>query len=373
MKQTIEWAERGLIPDPILRWGIRRLVAQRLGSERARYGRSGDSQVAQSAWLEQMRSGPIAPLSEKANEQHYEVPAAFYELVLGARAKYSSALWEPGTNSLDEAEEAMLALTAERADLADGQSVLELGCGWGSLTLWMAERFPRSRIVAVSNSAGQREHVLRLVAERRIANVEVRTADMNAFTTDERFERVVSVEMFEHMRNWESLLGRLHGWLVPDGRFFAHVFAHRAFAYPFETGDASDWMAARFFSGGMMPSNDLFARVCARAPFEVDAQWRVDGTHYARTAAAWLANLDARAREARAVLASVHGPDQARLWVQRWRMFFMACEELFGYRGGAEWGVVHVRLTPQSAAPAPPSRTASGLSSRVSARSEDVR
>lgn len=346
MKTAIDWVERGFVPDPLVRWGIRRLLSQRLEEERERWaGRAGSPW---DAWLEHMRAAEVAPVPDKANEQHYEVPAAFYELALGPQLKYSGALWEPSTESLGEAEEAMLALTAERAELADGQQVLELGCGWGSLSLWMAEHFPNSRIVSVSNSSSQREHIARRAQERRLTNLEVRTADMNVFATDQRFDRVVSVEMFEHMRNWETLLGRVHEWLLPTGSFFAHVFAHHEYAYPFETVDDSDWMAKYFFTGGMMPSDDLFSRVCERAPFDVAKHWVVDGTHYARTAAAWRANVDAQREAVRAVLDGVYGRAEGGRWLRRWRLFFMACEELFGFRGGKEWWVAHTLLTPQA-------------------------
>jgi cyclopropane-fatty-acyl-phospholipid synthase len=288
-----------------------------------------------------MRRAPIALVPEKANEQHYELPPAFFELVLGPRLKYSSAHYSDRSRTLAEAEEEMLALTALRADLADGQEVLELGCGWGSLTLWMAERFPRSRILAVSNSAPQREFVLARARARGLGNVAVVTCDMNRFESERRFDRIVSVEMFEHMRNWEALLARAAGWLRPGGRLFLHVFAHLRFAYPFEVRDASDWMSAHFFSGGMMPSADLVRHL--RSPFELEQDWLVPGTHYARTSEDWLANLERHKHEALRILADVHGADAPR-WYQRWRIFFLACAELFAYAEGSEWLVVHQRL-----------------------------
>jgi cyclopropane-fatty-acyl-phospholipid synthase len=335
VKFAIELAERGLVPAPLLRRGIRRLLRQRLAE-----WRPGDKE----RWVEAMRAGPLADVPHKANEQHYELPPAFFEQVLGRRLKYSSAWWAPGVTDLDQAEADMLALTCERAGLRDGQDVLELGCGWGSLSLWMAERYPASRILSVSNSAPQREWILARARARGLANLEVLTRDMNGFDTDRRFDRVVSVEMFEHMRNWEALLRRAHGWLRPEGALFLHVFAHRERAYPFQTDHETDWMGRHFFSGGMMPSHDL-PRLLA-VPFAVERSWVVEGTHYARTAEAWLERLEARRAQVLPVLAAAYGARDARRWFHRWRLFFLACAELFAWDGGREWIVSHHLLRP---------------------------
>jgi cyclopropane-fatty-acyl-phospholipid synthase len=339
VKRTLELVERGIVPQVLVRRGIRSLLHARLDAEERRH--AGSREQALDAWAAEMRRAPVAPVPEKANAQHYEVPPELFELVLGPQLKYSACWYDDRARDLAEAEEAMLALTALRADLRDGQDVLELGCGWGSLTLWMAARFPRSRILAVSNSRPQRELILARARQRGLANVAVETCDMNTFTTARRFDRVVSVEMFEHMRNWEALLARVAGWLRPDGRLFLHVFAHKSFAYPFDVRDDSDWMSAHFFSGGMMPSADLLDHL--RTPFEVERRWLVPGTHYARTAEDWLANLERARPQALAVLARIHGADAPR-WYQRWRLFFLACAELFAFRGGEEWLVVHQRL-----------------------------
>lgn len=332
----------GLVPDALIRRKIRRLLRQRLAEEKV-----DDAQEAlerEEKFVAEMRSSPVALATAEANEQHYEVPPEFFDLVLGARRKYSSGLFADGVSTLDAAEEAMLALTAERARLADGQNVLELGCGWGSLTLWMAERFPGSRIVAVSNSAAQRDSVETRAAERNLANVKVITCDMNVFdpATGPAFDRVVSVEMFEHMRNWPELLGRIATWLKPDGRVFLHVFSHRDVSYPYLVRDESDWMARNFFTGGLMPSDHLLLRFPEH--LFVEERWRVNGRHYARTAEAWLANLDRNARAARELFSRTWGPAVARRKVVEWRLFFLACAELFAHRGGNEWMVSHYRL-----------------------------
>ncbi len=341
MRSALALLDRGLLPDAMTRQGIRSLLRRRLREQARRHAPGRDRVLLD--WVREMRTSPIALVPQKANEQHYELPSEFFESVLGPRLKYSSAYYPDATTTLQRAEEAMLALTCERATLTDGQDVLELGCGWGSLTLWMAERYPRSRIVAVSNSGPQRKFIEARARSRGLSNVEVLTRDMNTFDTDRRFDRVVSVEMFEHMRNWEALLRRVHAWLRPGGRVFLHVFAHASYAYPFEVRDESDWMSRYFFTGGMMPSADLIERL--DVPFAVEGRWLVSGEHYARTAEDWLANLDRNRERLRVTLESVYGAKGARMWHERWRAFFLACAESFAYRGGQEWLVVHARLS----------------------------
>jgi cyclopropane-fatty-acyl-phospholipid synthase len=340
---AIEWTEKGMVPDAVVRAGIRRLLRQRLqeigADDAARAAALGDAFVAG------LRDAPLALMTERANEQHYELPPAFFEAVLGAHRKYSSGWWPDGVADLDAAEAAALEATCERAELADGQQVLELGCGWGSLSLWVAERFPASRIVSVSNSNAQRAFIQAEAMRRGLANLQVLTRDINDFAIDRRFDRVVSVEMFEHLRNWPEAFRRVRNWLQPDGRFFMHVFVHRSTPYAFEPRDDSDWMSRHFFSGGMMPSDDLALR--CQDDLRVLRHWRWDGTHYARTAEAWLANMERRRATVWQALQRAYGTDRAGLWWVRWRLFFLSCAELFGYDDGQEWWVAHYLLGPR--------------------------
>jgi cyclopropane-fatty-acyl-phospholipid synthase len=327
--------DSGWVPEPVLRAGIRAVCALRLRDERRR-----DPGYLQTLVAE-LRGSDIAIDTAAANAQHYEVPAAFFQRVLGPHLKYSSCYWPGGGDTLGAAETAMLGLTAERAGLADGQAVLDLGCGWGSLTLWAAARFPHSRFTAVSNSRSQRDFIAAQARVRGLANVTVRTADIRtAELPAGAFDRVVSIEMFEHMRNYAVLLRRIAGWLAPGGALFVHVFAHRRHAYPFEDAGASDWMAREFFTGGIMPSARLLHHF--QDDLEIADEWQLDGTHYARTAEAWYGNLMTHRAEVIELLGG-----RARL--ERWRVFFLACAELFGYRGGREWIVAHYRFQPRHA------------------------
>jgi cyclopropane-fatty-acyl-phospholipid synthase len=334
---AISIAERAWMPDALLRAGIRALCRERLASAGARDPRR--AAVAADAFFASIADSPLVLEADRANAQHYEQPAELFRLMLGPQLKYSCALWEDGAADLAAAEDLALARSCEHAQLCDGQEVLELGCGWGSLSLWMARHYPASRITAISNSASQRRWIEARAAERGLANLQVLTTNIDAFNTDRRFDRIVSVEMFEHVRNWPRMFARVHGWLRPGGRFFMHVFCHRLVPYPFEEEGAGNWMGRYFFSGGMMPSADLAAR--CRGALREKQRWWWPGTHYQLTAEAWLANLDRQRDEAIAVLARAHGERHALLWLQRWRMFLLACSELFGYAEGSEWGVSH--------------------------------
>ena len=340
-------AESGRLPDAAIRAGIRLLLRRRLREEAAHDDRR--RLARRRAVLDELRRGPIAARPDLANAQHYEVPAAFFRAVLGPRMKYSACHWPAGVGDLAAAETSMLELTAARAGIEDGMRILDLGCGWGAFALWAARRYPSSRVVAVSNSAAQGRFIEARARELGLDNVAARTADVNDWNPAGRFDRVVSVEMFEHMRNYQLLLDRIAGWLVPDGALFVHVFCHRAFMYRFESTGSDDWMGRLFFSEGLMPAQDTLAEFQGR--LRLAGQWMLDGRHYRDTIRAWLANLDADRAAAAGALAGPGG-GAAGAQLQRWRIFFMACEELFGFAGGTEWQVGHYLLAP--------SRTGSG-------------
>lgn len=331
----IDLVERGFIPDGLVRIGIRRMLKQRLRKER-------NSSAAEfAAWL---RTQPVAVATDRANAQHYEVPADFFRTVLGPRMKYSCCLFEDGNRSLAQAEDAMLHLTCQRAEISDGMDILELGCGWGSLSLWMAERYPNCRITAVSNSRSQKQFIESRCRERGIQSINVVTANVAEYRASADYDRIVSVEMFEHMRNYETLLERVAEWLRPAGKLFVHIFCHRELAYPFEIDGDGDWMARHFFTGGIIPSFNLcdhFDR-----DVKVNRSWFIDGRHYARTCELWLENLDAHRTELGRLFAHGIGPKEALVVFQRWRVFLMACAELFAFGGGQEWAIGHYLFEP---------------------------
>lgn len=324
-------------PDGMSTVIIRRLV------ERTRHRLQAHPDGADARFTRAMAEFPIAIHTADANAQHYELPARFFELVLGPQRKYSCCLYENGINSLAAAEERALAVTASRAKLFNGQDILELGCGWGSLSLWMARNYPKSKITSVSNSRSQREFIMTKALQEGLDNLAVVTADMNEFVPKQRFDRVISVEMFEHMVNWRLLLERVRMALKPNGSLFLHVFSHKSASYRFSTEDRDDWIAQHFFTGGIMPSHQLIRQFSDL--FLLEQEWQWNGQHYERTARDWLANFDDHAAEISDVLKQVYGND-ARLWQRRWRLFFLATIGLFGHAAGREWGVSHYRLAP---------------------------
>jgi cyclopropane-fatty-acyl-phospholipid synthase len=338
--KAVNWTESGLVPDTVIRAGIRRL----LESKRKEI-HSGDEEFAANTlnrFVEIMNGSPIALVPDLANEQHYEVPAEFFTHVMGDHLKYSCCYWPNDVSNLSQAETAALEKTVERAGIEDGMKVLDLGCGWGSLSLWIAERYPNAAVTSVSNSASQREFIVGQAESRAIDNIEVIVCDMNDFATDKRFDRVVSIEMFEHMRNYAELFRRISDWLEPDGRFFMHIFCHRTTPYEFIDKGPTDWMSRHFFSGGIMPSADLPLRFADH--LRMEKRWHWNGQHYARTCNAWLENMDRNEGEIMRILADCYGTENASLWWQRWRIFFMACAELFDYDEGHEWYVGHYRF-----------------------------
>lgn len=329
--------ENDVVPDSMIRRRIRSLLAQRLRDEER------PTQELQQQHLNsiiaELKASPIAIETRAANDQHYEIPAPFFQYVMGKRMKYSSCYWTDEIKTLDAAEEMALQITCDYAELRDGMQVLELGCGWGSLTMYMAEHFPSAQITAVSNSASQKVYIDEQCKQRGLNNVRIITADMNAFSIQETFDRVVSVEMFEHMRNYKILLERINGFLKPGGKLFVHIFTHNRFTYYFDVKDSSDWMSRYFFTGGIMPSDHLLFYF--NDHLHVKEHWHWDGTHYEHTANEWLRNMDKHKKEIMPVLENVYGNEEKQKWWVYWRVFFMACAELWGYKQGREWFVSH--------------------------------
>lgn len=332
--------ERGLLPDELIRWGMRKLLEGKLVEERAQGPEASQARVM--ALIKQMRASPIAVHTADANQQHYEVPTELFKKCLGKNLKYSSCYYRTGHETLDEAEDIMLQMSAERAELADGQRILEFGCGWGSLSLFMASRYPKAQITAVSNSKTQKEYIDEQARVRGLTNLKVITCDMNSFETQERFDRIVSVEMFEHMRNWQALLAKAASFLNPQGKIFIHIFTHREYAYLYDAADPSDFIGRYFFTGGIMPSDDLM--LYFQDDVKIEAHWQVSGEHYGKTSEAWLANMDANKKEIMPILRTVYGQADALKWWNYWRIFYMACAELWNYDNGTEWMVSHYRL-----------------------------
>ncbi len=335
-------AERGLVPDAILRAGIRKLCADRLKSLQKTTLEEEARDLEH--YVESLRKGPLAIHTREANTQHYEVPSEFYVAALGKNLKYSSCYYSRPGQTLDQAEDEALAITCERAELAPGQKILELGCGWGSLTLTMARRFPTAQITAISNSATQRQYILKKAEQEGLKNVEIITHNLaqDIDLGTDLFDRVVSVEMFEHFKNYEILLERVSRWLKPEGKLFVHIFTHRQYAYPFEIEGESNWMGRNFFSGGQMPSHTLLLHF--QKHLGIERLWQWDGTHYAKTADHWLENQDRNRTAILDAFRKTYGEKDAEIWFNKWRIFFMACSELFGYDQGREWGVTHLRF-----------------------------
>ena len=329
--------ERGLLPDFLVRPALKRRIRRDLH----RFYRAPleKQRSYYNAFLWKMRRSPIAVHPDRANEQHYELPPRFFELVLGSRLKYSAGYWSEGTTMLDEAEDQMLELSCERARLEDGMHVLDLGCGWGSLSLFIAEQYPRCRVTALSNSKPQCLYIEKNARSRGLSNLETVTADIAEFETAKRYHRVLSVEMFEHMKNYDALMAKIASMLDHGGMLFVHLFSHREFPYEYVTRGPDDWMAQHFFTGGNMPSADLLLNF--QRDLKIRSHWRIDGTHYARSLGAWLGNLDLHRAEVRGIMEQVYGKDQAALWLRRWRLFFLFCEENFKLRGGREYFVSH--------------------------------
>ena len=337
MDNVINLMEQGYVPDSISRWGIRRLVGQRLRDESNNYLK--DEINLKKQFISQMKSGPIAVHTDEANEQHYEVPPQFFDIVLGDHRKYSGCFWKENVTTLSTAEAASLSISCERAQIEDGMSILELGCGWGSLSLWLARHYSNCTITSVSNSSIQRKFIENICQEEGLSNLKIISCDMNTFDPNAKFDRVMSIEMFEHMRNYQTLMNRIGSWLNPNGKLFIHIFCHQRFPYFFETDGASNWMGRYFFTGGVMPSVDLPDYF--QDDLSLETKWWWDGKHYQKTAEAWLQNMDQHKHRILRLFDDIYGEKNSVRWFNRWRIFFMACAEMFGYKNGDEWGVSH--------------------------------
>ena len=340
LNYLIKLAENGTLPDFLIKKGIKNLCNERL--KWAELIGPDKLQEHNQDWINQLKESPIALVPEKANEQHYELPPSFFDIVLGENLKYSSGYWPSDKTNFDESEVEMLKITCKRAELEDNLSVLELGCGWGSLTCFMAQKFPNSKITAVSNSKDQKKHIESRCKKMNLTNIEVITCDMNNFDIDKKFDRVVSVEMFEHMRNYGILLKNISKFLKDNGKLFVHIFTHHTMMYPYVDNGAGDWMAREFFSGGQMPSHNLLLNF--QEDLKIEKTWKINGTHYSKTSYAWLNKMDKNKKEIIKIFNKTYGEENSKMWFQRWRIFFLSCAVMFGMKKGSEWGVSHYRF-----------------------------
>ena len=340
LNYLIKLAENGTLPDFLIKKGIKNLCNDRL-----KWAKSlGPDKLHEhnQEWIEELKQSPIALVPEKANEQHYELPPSFFDIVLGSNLKYSSGYWPTNQTTFDESEVEMLELSCKRAELKDKQDILELGCGWGSLTCFMAQKFPNSKITAVSNSKDQKKHIEARCKKLNLTNIEVITCDMNDFDIDKKFDRVVSIEMFEHMRNYGILLNNISKFLNDEGKLFVHIFTHHTLMYPYVDNGPGDWMAREFFSGGQMPSHNLLLNF--QEDLKIEKTWKINGTHYSKTSYAWLNKMDNNKKEIIEIFNDTYGKDNSKMWFQRWRIFFLSCAVMFGMENGTEWGVSHYRF-----------------------------
>ena len=324
-------AELGLIPDVFIKTAVRFITKKRLNE-------SGIHENKLNV-IKSISEGGIAEKTDDANEQHYEVPPEFFKYALGKNLKYSCSFFDK-TDSLDEAEKSMIELYIERADIQEGHDILDLGCGWGSFSLYVAEKYPSVSITAVSNSKDQIAFIQNEAKRRGLFNIKASKMDVNNLDLDNKFDRIVSIEMFEHLRNYKLILNSLNSLLKPDGRLFVHIFCHKELTYFYEIKNSYDWMTKYFFEGGIMPSQDIFKYFDDE--LEVINQWDVNGNHYAKTCKAWLNNHYKNKDKILDIFDKHY--DKPRIWFNRWRIFFLSCEAFFAINNGREYFVSHYLL-----------------------------
>ena len=325
---------RGLIPDWILRRGVRSQ-----GKERLNMMNKVDSTKEYSKFINEASTGNIAVNTDDANNQHYEVDSEFFKYCLGKNLKYSCCFWDENTLDLDAAEDNMLEIYSQRAQITDGMSILDIGCGWGSLSLFLAQKYPKSEITGVSNSSSQKIFIDSVASERNISNLNIITRDINDFRAEEKYDRILSIEMFEHTKNTKKLMNLINDWLNPNGLFFMHVFAHKENPYYFDRDQKNAWMAKYFFTGGMMPNHNLFKDL--KSNLEYQKSWILSGEHYERTSNAWLDKMDQNKSKILSLFERSNGSSVAKRKFHFWRLFYIACAEIFGYDNGNEWVVSH--------------------------------
>ena len=334
---------QGWIPDFLIRFGVKILLRNKIKNQKIPNIEKRQSKKVE--FVNNLKNQPIAIKTSEANEQHYELPPSFFEEILGDRLKYSCGYWDeflpPSdcANKLNQSEEAMLELTCSRADIKNGQKILDLGCGWGSLSIYMAENYPESKITALSNSSTQIEYINSIAKEKELDNLKAVIADINTYKSNNTFDRIISIEMFEHMRNYEALMSKLSKLLRNKGKLFIHIFSHHTYPFAYVNKSSSDWMARYFFAGGTMPSQDLLHYFLE--DFHLENQWAVSGKHYKQTLEAWLYKMDNKKETIWPIFLEVYGKKEAKKWWNYWRTFFLSCAEFFGMNEGNEWFISH--------------------------------
>ena len=328
-------AESGFIPDALIKIAARYISNKRISKSSIDYDKP--------EIISALSKGVVAEKTSDANKQHYEVPPEYFYHVLGTNLKYSCSLFD-NVNLLDEAETSMLELYIERANIKDGHKILDLGCGWGSFSLYIAKKYPNTNITSVSNSSDQITYIKNEAQKRGLPNIKAYRMDVNSLELNTQFDRIISIEMFEHLRNYKLILSSLNNLLKPDGRLFIHIFCHKKLTYFYEMKNNFDWMTKYFFQGGIMPSKDIFEYFDDE--LEIINQWDINGNHYSKTCKAWLNNHYINRKKILDVFQKHY--DKPKIWFNRWRIFFLSCEAFFALNNGKEYFVSHYLLKKKS-------------------------